>query len=190
MELKSFIRDIPNFPEPGVLFRDITPLLRSPRAFGYVIDQLMGRYEGQTIDTIVAVESRGFLFGAPLGYRMGKPIVPVRKPGKLPADTHTTEYSLEYGSSTMEIHVDGLDNGERVLLLDDLLMEAERRGSETRIYLLEDCTSSVVVRDPQDPDKMLADFSDQFEQAKSRWRSQGVEMVSSRVLMSEWPGLR
>ena len=121
MDLKAFIRDIPDFPEPGILFRDITPLLRSPQAFSYVIERLSDRVRREEFDTIVAIESRGFLFGAPLAYQLGKPIVPVRKPGKLPAATHSTEYTLEYGQNTMEMHQDGVHAGERVLVVDDLL---------------------------------------------------------------------
>ena len=121
MELKAFIRDIPDFPEPGILFRDITPLLRDPRAFSYVIDRFIDQYSDQDFDSIVAIESRGFLFGAPLAHRLGKSIVPVRKPGKLPAATHSVEYSLEYGSNSMEMHQDGVHEGERVLVVDDLL---------------------------------------------------------------------
>ena len=121
MDLKAFIRDIPDFPEPGILFRDITPLLRSPQAFSYVIARLSDRVRHEEFDTIVAIESRGFLFGAPLAHQLGKPIVPVRKPGKLPAATHSTEYTLEYGQNTMEMHQDGVHAGERVLVVDDLL---------------------------------------------------------------------
>ena len=121
MELKAFIRDIPDFPEPGILFRDITPLLRDPRAFSYVIDRFIDRCDSQDFDSIVAIESRGFLFGAPLAHRLGKPIVPVRKPGKLPAATHSVEYSLEYGANSMEMHQDGVHEGERALVVDDLL---------------------------------------------------------------------
>jgi adenine phosphoribosyltransferase len=121
LDLKQYIRDIPDFPEPGILFRDITPLLRDNRAFKYVIDRFMERYQGEPLDTIVAVESRGFLFGAPLAYKMGKSFVPVRKKGKLPGATHAAEYSLEYGSSIMEVHVGDINPGERVLILDDLL---------------------------------------------------------------------
>lgn len=121
MDLKTFIRDIPDFPSPGVLFRDITPLLRDNNAFKYVIDSMLERFKDDPLDTIVAIESRGFLFAAPLAYEMGKSLVPVRKQGKLPARTHMVEYLLEYGSSRMEIHVDGIHKGERVLLLDDLL---------------------------------------------------------------------
>ena len=121
MDLKAFIRDIPDFPEPGILFRDITPLLRSPQAFNHVIERLSDRVRHEEFDTIVAIESRGFLFGAPLAHQLGKPIVPVRKPGKLPAPTHSTEYTLEYGANTMEMHQDGVHAGERVLIVDDLL---------------------------------------------------------------------
>jgi adenine phosphoribosyltransferase len=121
MDLKQYIRDIPNFPEPGILFRDITPLLRDPGAFRAAIDRLIDHYLDATFDTIVAVESRGFLFGAPMAYRMKKSLVPVRKKGKLPAATHFAEYSLEYGSSIMEIHAGDIARGDRVLILDDLL---------------------------------------------------------------------
>ena len=121
MDLKEYIRDIPDFPEPGILFRDITPLLRNPTAFKYAVDSLEDLFQAVSFDTVVAVESRGFLFGAPLAYRMGKSFVPVRKQGKLPADTRSAQYSLEYGSSIMEIHADAIGAGERVLVLDDLL---------------------------------------------------------------------
>ena len=121
MELKSFIRDVPDFPETGIVFKDITPLLKDPRAFKYTIDSLADRFRGENIDLIVAVESRGFLFGAPLAYQLGKSIVPVRKPGKLPAETHKADYTLEYGKNTMEIHTDGVAPGQRALILDDLL---------------------------------------------------------------------
>ncbi len=121
MDLKKYIRDVPDFPEPGILFRDITPLLRNPQAFNYAIDSLVDRYSQHSFDTVVAIESRGFLFGAPLACRMGKSLVPVRKPGKLPATTNSAQYSLEYGSNVLEIHVDDIQPGERVVVLDDLL---------------------------------------------------------------------
>jgi len=121
MDLKQYIREIPDFPEPGILFRDITPLLRDTRAFKAVIDGLVDHYLDAAFDTIVAIESRGFLFGAPMAYRMGKSFVPVRKKGKLPAATHTAEYSLEYGANIMEVHVGDIARGDRVLILDDLL---------------------------------------------------------------------
>ena len=121
MNLKDFIRDIPDFPQPGILFRDITPLLRNAAAFNYAVDQLAERYQGQPLDAIVAVESRGFLFGAPLACRMSKPLITVRKPGKLPGATISVEYDLEYGSNVMEMHASDVAAGDRVLLLDDLL---------------------------------------------------------------------
>ena len=121
MDLKQHIRDIPDFPQPGILFRDITPLLRDHQAFSAVVDGFIEHYRDLSFNTIVGIESRGFLFGAPLAYRMGKPFVPVRKEGKLPARTHSAEYSLEYGSNVMEIHAGDIAPGEPVLVLDDLL---------------------------------------------------------------------
>ena len=121
MDLKQYIRDIPDFPETGILFRDITPLLRDTEAFKIVIDMMIDHYSDVAFDTIVAVESRGFLFGTPMAYQMRKPFVPVRKKGKLPAATHMAEYSLEYGSNIMEIHAGDVAEGDRVLILDDLL---------------------------------------------------------------------
>lgn len=133
VELKSFIRDIPDFPEPGILFKDITPLLGDPAAFAYTIDLFCQRFKPEDFDVIVPVESRGFLFGAPLAYKMGKPLVPVRKPGKLPAPTHSVEYSLEYGNNSMEIHTDGIQHGQRVLLLDDLLATGGTMAATARL---------------------------------------------------------
>ncbi|MFQ5510319.1 MAG: adenine phosphoribosyltransferase [Candidatus Krumholzibacteriia bacterium] len=120
-QLKSHIRDIPDFPKPGILFRDITPLLMNPDAFRSTIDLLRERYEGSRIDKIVAIESRGFLFAAPLSYSLGAAFVPLRKPGKLPYETVAESYLLEYGESTLEIHKDAVSPGDRVLLFDDLL---------------------------------------------------------------------
>lgn len=121
MDLREYIRDVPDFPELGILFKDITPLLGNVKAFDYTISQLVDHYKNVDFDVIVPIESRGFLFGAPLARELGKGIVPVRKPGKLPADTHSVEYTLEYGSNTMEIHVDGVEKGQKALLMDDLL---------------------------------------------------------------------
>lgn len=121
IDLTEFIRDVPDFPKPGILFRDITPLLGSPVAFAEVIERLTQRYQDQKIDAVVAVESRGFIFGAPLAIRLGASFVPVRKPGKLPYETLSHSYDLEYGSDTLEIHKDALFRGQRVVLVDDLL---------------------------------------------------------------------
>ena len=136
MDLKDYIRDVPDFPEPGILFKDITPLLADPRAFNHAIDSLQGLFKGEDFDSIVVVESRGFLFGAPLADRMNKPIILVRKPGKLPAATHSIEYALEYGSNTMEIHVDGIGQNDRVLLLDDLLATGGTLAAAARLVEL------------------------------------------------------
>ena len=133
MELKDYIRDVPDFPEPGILFKDITPMLANPQAFGLAIDRLEGLFKAVDFDAIVAVEARGFLFGAPLADRLKKPIIPVRKPGKLPAATHATEYALEYGTNTMEIHVDGISKNDRVLLLDDLLATGGTLAAAARL---------------------------------------------------------
>ncbi|MCP4190245.1 MAG: adenine phosphoribosyltransferase [Planctomycetaceae bacterium] len=121
LDLKSYIRDIPDFPKPGILFRDITPLLLSPQAFAESIDRFADQYRDQGIDVIVAAEARGFIFATPLAMALNVGFVPVRKPGKLPFQTHAFEYELEYGSDKLEIHVDGLEKGQRVLIVDDLL---------------------------------------------------------------------
>src|SRR5437762_4740353 len=121
MNLTELIRDIPDFPVPGILFRDITTLLKEGPAFVQVIDQLCERLQGLKVDKIVAIESRGFIFGAPIAYKLNAGFVPVRKLGKLPADTISAEYDLEYGTNTVELHVDAIDDGQRVLVVDDLL---------------------------------------------------------------------
>ena len=121
MDLKDYIRDIPDFPEPGIIFKDITPLLADPHAFNDAIGQLAKQCGDTVFDTVVAVESRGFIFGAPLARELGKPLVPVRKAGKLPSNTYSVEYDLEYGSNVLEIHADGIVPGQRALVIDDLL---------------------------------------------------------------------
>jgi adenine phosphoribosyltransferase len=121
VELKQFIRDIPDFPQPGVLFRDITPLLRQPEAFAHVLDRFAEAYASDGVDAVVGIESRGFLFGAPLADRLRVPFVPVRKPGKLPAPRMSIEYTLEYGSSQLDIAQDALEPGQRAVIVDDVL---------------------------------------------------------------------
>jgi adenine phosphoribosyltransferase len=121
MNLANYIRDIPDFPKPGILFKDITPLLSDPGAFQEAIDRFTGHFQNGPIDAIAAVEARGFLFAAPLALAMKKPLIPLRKPGKLPHRTHRLQYDLEYGSAELQIHVDGLFPGARVLVIDDLL---------------------------------------------------------------------
>lgn len=121
MDLAKFIRDVPDFPKPGILFKDITPLLASPQAFHEATDRLAAHYESKKIDAIAAAEARGFLFAAPLALRLNKPLVPLRKPGKLPYKTHRMQYDLEYGSAELHVHIDGFLEGAQVLLVDDVL---------------------------------------------------------------------
>jgi adenine phosphoribosyltransferase len=120
-ELLRKIRTVPDFPKKGIMFRDITTLIRDNRAFRKTIDLLAERYKHAGIDKVVSVESRGFIFGAPLAYVLHAGFVPIRKPGKLPAAVTRQEYSLEYGTDVIEMHTDAIDPGEKVLLLDDLL---------------------------------------------------------------------
>lgn len=121
MDLTQYIRAVPDFPKPGILFRDITPLLASPAAFRETIARLGEHYRGQSIDVVAAAEARGFIFAAPLALELNAGFVPVRKPGKLPCDTHFFDYQLEYGTDRLEMHVDGIRSGQRVLIVDDLL---------------------------------------------------------------------
>ena len=121
IDLKQYIRDIPDFPKPGILFRDITPLLASPDALRACVAQLAEPFRDTKIDAIVAAEARGFIFAAPLALELNVGFVPIRKPGKLPFDTHAFHYELEYGTDTLEMHVDGVGEGDRVLVVDDLL---------------------------------------------------------------------
>ena len=121
LQLADYIRAIPDFPKPGILFRDITPLLADGAALREAIQQLADRYRDQPIDLVAAAEARGFIFAAPLAVALGIGFIPVRKPGKLPGKTHSFKYDLEYGSDTLEIHADGIEPGQRVLMVDDLL---------------------------------------------------------------------
>ena len=121
MDLRALIREIPDFPEPNILFRDITPLLGNAAAYRQAIDWFASCCADERIDAVVGIESRGFIFGAPLAERLGAGFVPVRKPGRLPADRHREEYRLEYGSNVLEIHQDALQPGQRAVIVDDLL---------------------------------------------------------------------
>lgn len=121
MDYKSLIREVPDFPKPGILFYDITTLLKDARALRTIIDELAMRYQEKRIAKVIGIESRGFIFGAPLAYCLGAGFVPVRKPGKLPADTYEVQYNLEYGSNSLAIHRDAIEEGEQVLIVDDLL---------------------------------------------------------------------
>ena len=119
--IESFIRDVPDFPKPGIIFKDITPLLASPEGLALSIDGLAAAVDPDSYDIIAGIESRGFIFGTPLATRLGKGFVPIRKPGKLPWKTESESYQLEYGTDTIEIHVDAFEGAPRVLLVDDLL---------------------------------------------------------------------
>ncbi len=141
---RRLIRDVKNFPQPGILFRDITPLLADPRAFHAILDALAERFLGQPVDAVVGIESRGFIFGGALAARLNASFVPVRKPGKLPYRTDKVSYSLEYGESELEMHRDSLKEGARVLIVDDLLATGgtaaaaaelvERQGAEVLAF--------------------------------------------------------
>jgi adenine phosphoribosyltransferase len=119
--LRAKIREIPDFPKPGILFYDITTLLKDPAAYHESIELMLEPYRDDPVDLVVGMESRGFIFSAPMAFELGTGLVPVRKLGKLPAETLTVEYALEYGSNTLEIHRDSIVPGQRVLIVDDLL---------------------------------------------------------------------
>jgi adenine phosphoribosyltransferase len=161
MDLKTVIRDVPDFPKPGILFRDITPVLNHPAAFAAAVDGMAGLVADLAFDRLAAMESRGFLFGAPLGLRLDKGLVMLRKPGKLPTDVVAESYALEYGEASLEVHRDAVRPGERVLIVDDLLATGgtaaaagrliRRLGGEVAGYLflvsLEDLGGAVLLAD-------------------------------------------
>lgn len=142
INLVDFIRDVPDFPKPGINFKDITPLLGSHAALTGCIDQFVEKYHGEKIDVIAAAEARGFLFAVPLAMRLGVGMVPIRKPGKLPFDKHSFSYDLEYGSDTLEMHVDGIQEGQNVLVIDDLL--ATGGTVQACCEMIESCGGKVV----------------------------------------------
>jgi adenine phosphoribosyltransferase len=133
MDLKKYIRDVPDFPTPGILFRDITPLLKDPTAFKHVVDSFSERYAASPIDVVVAIEARGFIIGAPLALSLGKPFIPARKQGKLPAQAISAEYDLEYGTNVLEIHTDAINPGQRALIVDDLLATGGTLAATARL---------------------------------------------------------
>jgi adenine phosphoribosyltransferase len=120
-QIESLIRVIPDFPIPGIMFRDITPLLKDPSGFKALIDLFADAYRGHQIDYVVGIEARGYMIGAPLAYQLGAGFVPVRKPGKLPGSKFVESYALEYGTNQLEIHDDAVGHGQKVLVVDDLL---------------------------------------------------------------------
>lgn len=135
MNLKSLIRDIPDFPKPGILFRDITTLLSNPEGLRYTIDTLTQSCQeaGIKADYVVGMESRGFIFGPPLAYQLGIGFIPVRKPGKLPATVHKIEYQLEYGTDCLEVHQDAFQPGSRILVVDDLIATGGTAGATAKL---------------------------------------------------------
>lgn len=141
-DLKHLIRDVPGFPLPEIVFRDVTPLLRDANGLRRATDALAVRFSGQRVDAVAGIESRGFIFGAPLAAALGVGFIPVRKPGKLPSACVRREYALEYGTSCLEMHRDALTPGERVLLIDDLL--ATGGTARAAAELIEDLGGVVV----------------------------------------------
>ena len=139
MDLKSLIRDIPDFPQPGIVFRDVTTLLRDPEGLRYTIDRVAERCAGLEIDYIIGIESRGFIFGMPLAYKMDRGFVPVRKKGKLPAATYSAEYALEYGTDKIEMHQDALEPNSRVLIVDDLIATGGTAAAAANLVQQADC---------------------------------------------------
>jgi adenine phosphoribosyltransferase len=140
--LRGLIRDIPDHPRPGVVFKDITPLLADPKGVRVAVDAIVEQYEGLGPDHVVGIEARGFIFGAPVAYGLGAGFVPVRKPGKLPWHTTSEEYALEYGTDALEMHVDALAKGDRVLIIDDVL--ATGGTAEAASRLVEQAGATVV----------------------------------------------
>jgi len=120
-KLKSVIKDVPDFPKKGIIFKDLTPIFKDKKVFKSLINYFYKRYKSKKIDAIVAIESRGFIIGSPLAYKLGVPFIPARKPGKLPRETYKVTYSLEYGEDSLEMHRDALNKGDSVLIVDDLL---------------------------------------------------------------------
>ena len=121
LNLKDYIRNIPDFPKPGIIFRDITTALKKPNVFRQIIDEIYFNFKDENIDYIAAIESRGYLFGAPLAYKLGAGLVIIRNPGKLPSKVERTDYELDYGTDSLEFHQDAVEPGKRVLVVDDLL---------------------------------------------------------------------
>jgi len=159
MDLKEKIRNIPDFPHEGILFRDITTLLKDAAAFGFAVDELAGRYRDAAIDKIAGIESRGFIVGSVLAYQLGKGFIPIRKPGKLPAETISAEYCLEYGTDRIEMHVDAVAAEDRVLLVDDLLatggtMQAAGTLVEKAGGIVAECCFLIELADLKGRDKL------------------------------------
>lgn len=133
MDFKRYIRDIPDWPKEGIVFKDITPLLRNPESFSSAIEALAKEFEGQSIEAILGAEARGFIIGAALAYRLGCGFIPARKPGKLPWDTAQAEYELEYGTDSLEIHTDAVNPGQKILIVDDVLATGGTASAKAKL---------------------------------------------------------
>ena len=131
--LKAMIRDIPDFPKPGVLFKDITPLVKNPATLRLAVHQLLHPFLGERLTAVVGMEARGFIFGSLVAWELGVGFVPLRKPGKLPYDVQSTSYTLEYGEASLEVHVDALDSSDRVLMIDDVLATGGTAAASCRL---------------------------------------------------------
>ncbi len=142
VDLKKLVRDVPGFPKPGIVFKDITTLTKDPQGFRAAVDSLVKHYRDEHIDVVVGIESRGFIFGAPVALELGVGFVPARKPGKLPAETVRAEYELEYGTDAIEMHRDAITPGQRVLIVDDLLATGGTAAAAAR--LVEELGGTVV----------------------------------------------
>ena len=142
VDLAKFVRDIPDYPKPGILFRDITPMLADPAALKVAAEAMAAPFVDKKIDIVAAAEARGFIFAAPVAIQLGAGFVPIRKPGKLPFDLHSFAYELEYGSDELQVHIDGVKPGQRVLIIDDLL--ATGGTVEACCRLLEKCDAKIV----------------------------------------------
>jgi len=142
LDLKSYVRDVPGYPKPGIVFKDLTPLWKDPAAFQVMVEQLAGHFRSYRVGTIAAVESRGLILGAAMAYALKSGLVPVRKAGKLPWNTVKASYSLEYGSATSELHTDAFQAGARVLIVDDLL--ATGGTSEAAVKLVKELKGEIV----------------------------------------------
>jgi adenine phosphoribosyltransferase len=140
MDLKAVLRQVPGFPKPGITFIDVTTLLKNGKAFRESVRRLLEPFRSEPIDRVVGVESRGFIFGAATAYELGCGFVPVRKPGKLPADTYSESYELEYGTDALEIHRDAIEPGQRVLIVDDLLATGGTAEAVLKMLKKFDCT--------------------------------------------------
>lgn len=140
-KIKSVIRDVPNFPKEGIIFKDITPIMMDPNLSNEILDELVEIYKNEAIDVVAGIESRGFLFGYPLAMRLGIPFILIRKKGKLPYEKISHSYDLEYGSATIEMHTDAIKTGQRVLIHDDLL--ATGGSAEAAAVLVEKCGGKV-----------------------------------------------